>query len=93
MKEADHPEIVQKILDQNMLFNYCTDYSLKNPPPADPKTYRFNEVEDFINYLKKNQFDDLSPLELKLKELETEAQKSKTKELDQEIATISTNFY
>ena len=88
MKEADHPEIVQKILDQNMLFNYCTDYSLKNPPPADPKTYRFNEVEDFINYLKKNQFDDLSPLEMKLKELETEAQKSKTKELDQEIAAI-----
>lgn len=71
MPDADYPEIVQKIIDQDHIFNYATEYILTNPAPSDPKSYQFQAFEQFIDYLKKKKFDDRDPMELKLEELQT----------------------
>lgn len=70
MKEADYPYIVQKLIDDNWIFNYCTEYGLKNTAPADTKSFVYNDFASFVEYLKKNKFDDQSEIEKKLKLLE-----------------------
>jgi len=70
LKEADYPIIVQKLIDESWIFNYCTDYLLKNPPPADAKSFKFEKTDEFIDFLKSSKFDDRSVLEQKLKELQ-----------------------
>ncbi len=75
--DADYPEIVQKLIDQNLIFNYCTEYSLKNPAPADAKSFQFTGFDHFIEYLKLKKFDDRDTMEIKLDELLTLNQKQK----------------
>jgi carboxyl-terminal processing protease len=70
MPDADYPEIVQKIIDQDLLFSYCTAYGLKHPAPIDPQTFQFTAFDDFIEYLRQKNFDDKDPLETKLAELQ-----------------------
>ncbi|MBK8483182.1 MAG: S41 family peptidase [Saprospiraceae bacterium] len=81
LPDANYPEVVQKLIDQDMIFKYCTDYCLKNPAPADAKGFEFLGFEDFLSYLNKNNFDDHNVLETKLEEL----QKLSEKEIDKAI--------
>ena len=81
LPDANYPEVVQKLIDQDMIFKYCTDYCLKNPTPADTKSFEFLGFEDFLSYLNKNNFDDHNVLETKLEEL----QKLSEKEIDKAI--------
>ncbi|MBK8451220.1 MAG: S41 family peptidase [Saprospiraceae bacterium] len=81
LPDANYPEVVQKLIDQDMIFKYCTDYCLKNPAPADAKSFEFLGFEDFLSYLNKNNFDDHNVLETKLEEL----QKLSEKEIDKAI--------
>jgi carboxyl-terminal processing protease len=69
LPDADYPVIVQKLIDQNHIFNYCTEFSLKNPPPSDAQSFQFNGFDHFIQYLKAKKFDDRDTMELKLEEL------------------------
>lgn len=69
--EADHPPILQKLINENWIFNYVTQYCLSFPDKVDPLSYRFNGMPDFIQYLKTKNFDDQSDIELKIKELDS----------------------
>jgi len=82
LPDADYPRIIKKLIDQDLIFNYCTEFCLKNPAPTDPKTFEFGGFEDFMGYLKSKQFDDLDTLEVKLNEI----QNLSAKEGDQTIA-------
>ncbi|MEO6190302.1 MAG: S41 family peptidase [Saprospiraceae bacterium] len=92
MSETENPPVVQKLLDDNWIFNFCTEYSLNNPAPTDAKTYVFNNFESFITYLHKNNFDDHSELENKLKILEDQAKTEKRDDIDVELITIKSKL-
>ncbi len=71
LPDANYPEIVQKLIDQDYIFLFCNQYSLEHPMPTDNfRNYEFNDFESFNNYLHKQGFDDKSTLETKLMELE-----------------------
>ncbi|HEX5625216.1 MAG TPA: S41 family peptidase [Saprospiraceae bacterium] len=70
MPDAEYPEIVQKILTQDHLFQFCTEYLLKNPAPTEAKTYEFIAFDQFVAYLKAKRFDDRDTLEVKLDEMQ-----------------------
>ncbi|MDQ3141525.1 MAG: S41 family peptidase [Bacteroidota bacterium] len=88
LAEAINPIIVQKLLDDNWIFNFCTVWSLKNPAPNEARNFEFVAFDDFLAYLKKEKFDDLSALELKLKEFESEAKKEKASEFYGEVESM-----
>ena len=92
LPDADYPEIVQKIIDQDLIFNYCTEYTLSNPAPADPKTFQFNGFDHFLEYLKKNHFDDHDPMEIKLDELQSLNAKQKDQNLSGSISTMKSQL-
>lgn len=92
LPDANYPQIVQKLIDQDHIFQYCTAYTLANPAPQDAKSFVFNGFEDFINYLRKNNFDDLNPLETKLEELEKLNRKEKDKMLEETLAGIKSKL-
>lgn len=88
LKDANYPDIVQKLVNDNWIFKYVTEYSLKHPAPSDPITYSFPDIEDFIAYLRKNKFDDQSPLENKMDELDSLAKVNKELDLSKELKSI-----
>ncbi len=67
---ANLPDRVQKILDQDYLFNYCTQLFIKKGLPADPLLFKFTDYQDFKSYLKLHGFDDQHPVKLKIAELQ-----------------------
>jgi carboxyl-terminal processing protease len=82
LPDADYPDIVQKIIDQDLIFNYCTEYNLNHPAPVDPKSFQFSDFDHFMDYLKSKKFDDHDPMEIKLEEL----QKLNARQNDQSLA-------
>ncbi|MEP7197826.1 MAG: S41 family peptidase [Saprospiraceae bacterium] len=92
MSESEYPIIVQKLIDDNWIFNFCTDYALNNPAPTDPKTYTFMDYEKFLAYLKDKNFDDQSSIELKLKTLEDQAKTDKLNEISAELGHMKTEL-
>ncbi len=67
---ANLPDRVQKILDQDYLFNYCTQLLIKNGFPPDPLLFKFTDYQDFKSYLKLQGFDDHHPVKQKIAELQ-----------------------
>lgn len=88
LKDANYPDIVQKLINDNWIFKYVTEYSLKHPAPTDPISYSFPDIEEFISYLRKNKFDDQSPLENKMNELDSLAKVNKDLDLSKELKSI-----
>ncbi len=83
--EAEYPAIVQKLMNNDWIFKYCTDYGLKNPSPTDPQSFRFEDFKGFVEYLRSNNFDDQSDLESKLKALEEQSKTDKISEINDDI--------
>ena len=90
--EANFPEIVQKIVDQDFIFNYVTHYLLKNSAPEKPENFEFNQFNDFVDYLKQNKFDDKSDAESKWADFEKELKKSGQSSLITQTQTIKNNL-
>lgn len=67
---ANLPDRVQKIIDQDYLFNYCTQLLIKNGLPTDPLLFKFTDYQDFKSYLKLQGFDDHHPVKQKIAELQ-----------------------
>jgi len=88
MKETEYPEIVQKLMDGNWIFNYVTGYCLAHTEEHDPKTYKFTDFDDFVNYLKKNAFEDSSALEKKLNLFAEELGRQKRQDFNQDIERL-----
>ena len=88
VKSADHPKIVQSLLESFLLFNYCTELQLKGQIPTDAKSYEFTDFEDFMAYLRKNNFDDRSSFEKKLEELEKLAKEEPNSTINKDLSEI-----
>jgi len=98
LADANYPEVVQKVLDQNHLFNYCTQRCLKHSLPEDPLKYQFNDYQDFKKYLMEVSFDDQHAIKQKLKELTQMTQqaefaflKPQLEQLKSQMATVQWN--
>ncbi|NOT38250.1 MAG: S41 family peptidase [Saprospiraceae bacterium] len=92
MEEADYPFVVQKLLEDNWIFNFCTEYGLNNPAPQDPITYTFTDFNLLLDYLRKNKFDDNSDIEKKLKVLEDQVSVDKTTSIQDDILKMRTEL-
>lgn len=92
MAESEYPEFVQKLVDSNWIFNFCTDYSLTHPAPEDSKTYKFRDFDLFVSYLHKYEFDDYSDAEKKLAELERQIQADKLTNIANSLGPIKSNL-
>lgn len=50
------PLIVQKLIDQDVIFNYVTDYCIGRDSIGTVESFHYNDFTSFMNYLNKNQF-------------------------------------
>jgi len=89
--------IVKALLEENVIFNYVTQWSLNHPAIDSTDTFRFTEFADFERYLKAQNFAYESKAEKVLKELATQATQEKLpldadlKALAQKINTSQAN--
>lgn len=88
VKDANYPPIINKLIEQNHIFNYVTRYCLSHTAPADPSNFEFTEVDDFIKYLREVKFDDQSILDKKIAELDSLARTMPDLKLDRELAAL-----
>lgn len=92
LPDADYHFVVQRLLDDNWIFNFCTEYSLNNPPPADPKTYEFNDIDLFLKYLRDKHFDDQSEIEKRLFALEDQSIKDNNQLINDDIQKMKSEL-
>ncbi|HNL37660.1 MAG TPA: S41 family peptidase, partial [Saprospiraceae bacterium] len=67
--------IVRALLDQNIIFDYVTQWAFKHPSIDSIEVFNFTEWDDFTRYVQKRDFSYESEAEKKLKELQTAADK------------------
>lgn len=61
--------VTRALLDQNVIFDYVTEWSLKNGKPDSIETFVFNDWDGFVRYTQTRNFDYETNSEKKLKEL------------------------
>lgn len=74
----DHAEdnpIVKALVNQEIIFDYATQYTLKHPTIAEPQAFHFNEFEDFVKYVDGRNFTYETDSEKLLKKLKENAGK------------------
>lgn len=67
--------VVRALLDQNIIFDYVTQWALKHPSIDSIEVFSFTEWDDFTRYVQKRNFTYESDAEKKLKELKAAAEK------------------
>lgn len=65
--------IVRALLDQNVIFDYVTQWSLKHPNIDSIEVFSFHEWDDFTRFVQNRNFSYESVAEKKLNELKTAA--------------------
>lgn len=88
LKDAGKDFTINKLVDDNWIFKYSTGYLMNHKLPENAEDFHFTEFDQFVKYLKDNQFDDQSTLEKKLEELETNAKATKLESIYNELADI-----
>ena len=63
------PVVLKKLKEQNILFNYVTEYVKDKSTPEEIETIVFTDFEDFKSYVKKQNFEYQTDTEKKLLEL------------------------
>ena len=61
--------VVKALLDQDLIFDYVTEWALKNGKPDSIETFVFNDWDGFVRYTETRNFDYETNSEKKLKEL------------------------
>lgn len=61
--------IVHALLDQNIIFDYATEWMLKQPKIDSIETFEFTDWDDFNRFVQRKNFEYESASEKKLKEL------------------------
>lgn len=69
--------LMKTLKDKFYLFDYVTQFCLKNPTIAEPDKFRFTEFDDFVNFIEKRGFQYDSETEKLVKQLEENAAKEK----------------
>ncbi|MBK9108892.1 MAG: S41 family peptidase [Saprospiraceae bacterium] len=90
VSDANYPEIVQKLLDQDHIFNYCTQYLMKENLPHDYKNYQYNDYQGFKIYLKNQNFKDNNEFRKKLEELENLSKQDKYQGFENQLTQLKT---
>ncbi len=62
--------IIKNLIEQNLIFEYVTNYYLNNPPPESVEDFHFEAFEDFLAFLDQRNFDFKSESEQLLQRLE-----------------------
>lgn len=88
LPDANHPEIVQKLIDQNYIFRFATNYCLEHPEIKDSAAFDFVEFDRFLSFLKTEKFDDLNEFEQKLLQLDSLTLKADYQRFKESIAGI-----
>lgn len=57
LDKADNPLIVKKLIKQNAIFNFVTDYCIGKDSIAALEAYHFQDFENFEKYLKDSHFE------------------------------------
>lgn len=83
--------IVRALLDQNLVFDYATQWALKNPKIDSIETFEFKDWDGFQQFVAGKSFDWESKSEKKLKELR-DLSASENLKLDSEIASLETKI-
>jgi carboxyl-terminal processing protease len=63
--------VVKALLDQNIIFDYVTQYSLKHKSIDSVEVFSFTDWDDFTRFVQSKNFDYESATEKKIKELKT----------------------
>ncbi|MEZ4949379.1 MAG: S41 family peptidase [Saprospiraceae bacterium] len=72
--DKDENSNILEILDEeNLIFNFVTQYVLNHPTIAEPENYHFDDWNGFIKFLEDNNFDYNTELEKILKSLNEKA--------------------
>ncbi len=74
----EHPEdnpIVKALVNQEVIFDYATQYALKHPNIAEPQAFRFTEFDDFVKYVEGRNFTYETDSEKLLKQLKEKSGK------------------
>lgn len=69
LEPAEEKGIVKALIDDNMIFNYVTDWALGHPTIDSTDTFRFTEYDGFERYLQEQDFEYLSEAEKMLSKL------------------------
>lgn len=56
LDEDDTPLIVQKLLDQDVIFNYVTEYCINRDSIQPVESFRFTDFSGFVQFLDKSNF-------------------------------------
>ncbi len=67
--------VVKTLVEQNIIFDYVTQYCLKNPTIAAVEQYKFLAFDDFVKFLENRGFDYETDSEKILRELKEKAVK------------------
>jgi carboxyl-terminal processing protease len=77
LNKNDDFGLMKTLKDKFYLFDYVTQYCLKNPSIAEPEKFHYTEFDDFVNFLEKRGFQYDSESEKLVKQLEDNAAKEK----------------
>ncbi|NJN34628.1 MAG: PDZ domain-containing protein [Saprospiraceae bacterium] len=81
--------LMKTLKERFLIFDYVTQFTLKNEKIDGPETFRFTQFDDFVEFLNKKNFTYDSESEKLLKQLKEEATKEKyTSAIDAELKTI-----
>lgn len=83
--------IIRSLIDQNIIFDYATQYCLKKPVTVAPTEFRFNEFDDFLNYVTNRDFSYETDSEKLLKQLKEKSSKDGFA-LDAEIKALESKI-
>lgn len=79
--------VVRALLDQNVIFDYATQFALKHPKIDSVEIFEFTDFDDFAKFAQSRNFDYQTRSEQKLAELKDQAEKEHLG-LDDEIAVM-----
>jgi carboxyl-terminal processing protease len=83
--------VVRSLRDQFYIFDYVTEFALKNPKIGEVKDFHFTDFEGFIQYLEKRKFEGETESDKQIKALLAEAKKEKY-DLNGEINALETKL-
>ncbi|MEI2765505.1 MAG: hypothetical protein V9F82_07445 [Dermatophilaceae bacterium] len=79
--------VVKALLDQNIIFDFVTDFTLKNAKIDSVETFEFTDFDGFAKYVQSKNFDYQTATEKKINELRDIAARESLP-LDNEIAGL-----
>lgn len=75
LEHAEDNPIIKGLVNQEVVFEYATQYTLKHPTIAEPKDFHFTEFDEFVKYVEGRNFTYETESEKLLKQLKEKAGK------------------